>query len=177
MKTIIALCLLLSPPLTAQRPPEAHDSVLVIPKGAFPVLLVDTAVRNRLAEEWEPNNRYQHERGYCARYTVTVRYTWDGPIAVYELTSILRADESGTSPNSIARASCPDEPQMVFLHTHPPTTCTDDDDGKSCTIGGLYGSQCDPSPTDQKSLEQSGKPFGVIQCAATGLAPFWNRKG
>jgi hypothetical protein len=53
----------------AGLPFEPHVARAQYPPSPFPVLQVDSAVRARLVEEWEPANRYQHERGYCVRYT------------------------------------------------------------------------------------------------------------
>lgn len=174
------LFVLLAYTCQAQRPPEAPraDSTVAIPKGAFPVLLVDTAVKNRLAEEWEPNNRYQNERGYCVRFTAQVQYSfWNPPVVIYRITSIERAEEEGASPIGIKKVTCQSNgPNVAFLHTHPASSCASDGESTTCTPGGEWGNQCFPSPTDMRSLELSDKPFGVIQCDRMGLAPFWNRK-
>jgi hypothetical protein len=102
----------------------------------FPVMVVDTAVRNRLAEEWEPTNRYQHERGYCVQYTTEYAFSWGGPLVVYTLKSVTRAAEESTTASSIRKMSCPTtESPWVFLHTHPPTQCRTAADS-TCELGG-----------------------------------------
>lgn len=145
----------------------------------FPVLLVDTAVSNRLAEEWEPNNRYQHERGYCVLYTTEYHEgnIFDPPVVIYRLTKVVRADESGTSPSGIVDMTCPGEhlPFVTFLHVHPPTTCADVDEGTSCKTGGEYSNQCYPSSTDMRTLLNSSKPFELIQCDRHAIVPFWRK--
>jgi hypothetical protein len=65
----------------------------------FPVMAIDTAVRNRLAEEWEPTNRYQHERGYCVQYTTEYAFSWGGPLVVYTLKAS-RAPRKRTPPRA-----------------------------------------------------------------------------
>lgn len=142
-------------------------------EAQFPVLVVDTAVRNRLAEEWEPNNRYQHERGYCVSYTEEYAFTWKGPLVVYRLTAISRANEERTSGTSIGRMSCGAiAGPWVFLHTHPPTQCRTYDD-TSCEVGGAYAYQCFPSDTDMRTLNRSSKPFSLIQCDEHAVVPYW----
>lgn len=155
---------------------QQRDTVpSIIPTDAFPILLVDDVVRNRLAEEWHPDNRYQHERGYCATFTTEFRWSWDGPIVFYTLTSIRRAEESGTSPNGIMRIKCPDQPDIAQLHTHLSSQCITADDGASCVIGGKWANQCFESPPDRRSLERSKKPFALIQCDRLAIVPVWRR--
>lgn len=140
---------------------------------AFPVIMVDTSVRNRLAEEWEPTNRYQHERGYCVTYSEDYVFTWTGPVIVYTLRSVTRAREENTTPNSIGRMACPTTPvPWVFLHVHPPTQCLTGDE-RDCEVGGPYAYQCFPSNTDMRTLNRSAMPFAVVQCDRSALVPYW----
>lgn len=139
----------------------------------FPVLVVDTAVRNRLAEEWEPTNRYQHERGYCVQFTTEYAFSWGGPLVVYTLTAVSRAVEEKTTASSIAKMNCPNTATpWVFLHVHPPTQCRTYDEA-SCELGGALANQCYPSSTDMRTLNRSDKPFSLIQCDEHAIAPYW----
>jgi hypothetical protein len=139
----------------------------------FPVMAIDTAVRNRLAEEWEPINRYQHERGYCVQYTTEYAFSWGGPLVVYTLKSVTRAAEENTTASSIRKMTCPTTaPPWVFLHVHPPTQCRTYDES-SCELGGALANQCYPSTTDMRTLNNSDKPFSLIQCDEHAIVPYW----
>lgn len=90
-------------------PFESHVARAQYPPSPFPVLQVDSAVRARLAEEWEPSNRYQHERGYCVRFvsdTIPASF-WQPTVVVYTLVAIVRANEIRTTQNSIGGIECP----------------------------------------------------------------------
>jgi hypothetical protein len=142
----------------------------------FPLLAVDTSVRNRLAEEWQQDNRYQHERGYCILFqTDRFRDSSGMPYVLYTVTAIMRAREGSTSGTN-SSFSCPDAPNVTTLHTHPPAVCPEHDEGAGCVLNHAFGQQCYPSPTDVRNLERSGEPFWLIQCDTHALVPLWRTK-
>lgn len=139
----------------------------------FPVLAVDTAVRNRLADEWQQDNRFQHERGYCVLYLTVSKTVNDQPIVLYWVVDILRADEVRGTSTSVAM-ECPDEiPNQTLLHIHPPTLCPEHDDGRHCVLHDPMGQQCFASPGDMRELNKSNQPFWIIQCDQHALVPIW----
>jgi hypothetical protein len=163
----------------AGLPFESHIARAQYPPKPFPVLQVDSVVRARLAEEWEPGNRYQHERGYCVRYVAdTIPATWFQPsVVVYTLVGIIRANEIRTTQGSIGGIECPPRSDITVLHIHPPYFCTRNDDGSSCSQWDVLAHQCFPSPTDARSLLQSSRPFDLIQCDQFAIVPYWHFSG
>jgi len=158
-------------------PFNSHVARAQYPPNPYPVLLVDSAVRARLVEEWEPKNRYQHERGYCVRFT-TDHYAagWFTPATVvYTLVEVLRAGEVGASPTGLRGLQCPDRSDITLLHTHPPLFCEEEDGGPNCTINIQYSYQCFPSPTDAMTLQRSSMPFALIQCDEHAIVPYWRK--
>lgn len=140
-----------------------------VAKGqGFPVIVVDTAVKNRLAVEWDADNKYQSERGYCVWFTVRHHLSMQGPLTVYRITNIVRAREEGASPIGIEKATCPDG--TAFLHTHPPAECARDGD---CELHTSYSDQCFPSPTDVRKLNRGPMPFALTQCDRWAIVPVW----
>lgn len=153
MRPLIAFALLVSAcaPLNAQKPRFV----------AF-----EPAVRNRLAEEWHEDNRYQHERGYCLRVGVVEGQLFD----TWRVHYVERAKEIASTPRSLIPI-CPDSTDAI-LHTHPPATCADDV-GNDCYPGGDGGYQCQPSPNDMNFLRRSKRKFDVVQCGKNQLVPFF----
>lgn len=160
-------------------PFESHVARAQYPPAPFPVLQVDSAVRSRLAEEWEPTNRYQHERGYCVRFVSdTIPAGWFQPsVVVYTLVEIARANELRTTQNSIGGIECPPRSDVTVLHIHPPFFCTRSEDASSCSQWDLLAHQCFASPTDMRSLLQSKRPFDLIQCGEWEIVPYWRATG
>jgi hypothetical protein len=145
------------------------------PPVPFPVLQVDSAVRARLAEEWEPNNRYQHERGYCVRFT-TEQFpaSWfHPPTVVYTLTDIIRGDEIHTTQNGLGGIGCPNASDITLLHVHPPFYCSEDDKGSACSNWDPMSHQCYPSDTDARTLLNSKRPFDLVQCGPLEIIPYY----
>jgi hypothetical protein len=134
-------------------------------------------VRARLAEEWEPSNRFQHERGYCVRFvTDTAPASFFRPAVVaYRLVAIERAGETGSSPNGLRGIECPDRADVVTLHTHPPIYCEEMGQSPDCTVNIDYSYQCFPSPTDAITLQRSAMPFALIQCDEHAIVPYWRK--
>src|ERR1700730_8342370 len=110
----------------AGLPFDPHVARAQFPPAPFPVLEVDSAVRARLAEEWEPGNRYQHERAYCVRFVAdTLPASFFQPaVVVYTLVGIARAGELHTTQGSIGGIECPPRSDVTLLHTHPPAFCS-----------------------------------------------------
>lgn len=138
-------------------------------------LIVDSAIKARLAEEWTDSNRYQHEREYCLQYQKEEQAAGDGRAGItwYRLTAILRAREDGTTPGSIYRYACP-LGTMATLHIHTPTTCDHTqqfNDGSACVVGGVESNECFPSDYDLLTLQKTGYAFFVIQCDRNALVP------
>jgi hypothetical protein len=125
----------------AGLPFEPHIAKAQFPPVPFPVLQVDSAVRARLAEEWEPNNRFQHERGYCVRYTTEqVPASWfHPPIVVYTLVEISRGEESHTRQTGLGGIGCPNASDITLLHVHPPYFCSEDEKAAACSQVGSDG--------------------------------------
>lgn len=140
------------------------------------VMPIPTAL-GTLEREWSVDPK-QHERAYCVAavsYGVqTIRDTLGnliGKEVVARVWSVIPAKVEGTSPSHISKADCP--PGMPFLHTHPPTTCTDDDDVSTCVYGGVAAFQCQPSRADYEILLASGNRFGIIQCGPQQFRFYW----
>jgi hypothetical protein len=157
-------------------PFEPHVLKAQYPPTPFPVLEVDSAVRARLAEEWSATNRYQHERGYCVRFSTELHPAtfYRGAIVVYTLTAILRSTELEHSQSSVTTV-CARSADVTLLHVHPPYYCSAEDNGASCSWWDTLAHQCFPSMGDVAVLLQSGRPFDLIQCDQWGIAPFWRR--
>lgn len=139
----------------------------------FPVLAVDSAVRARLIEEWAPTNRYQHERGYCVRYSTQVLTRPARTYVVYTLVAIVRAEETKGRQSSIGQVGCDDGPDITMLHIHPPFYCDRAEDGSSCSTWDPFAHQCFPSDTDYATLLESKRPFDLIQCDQWAITPYW----
>lgn len=134
---------------------------------AEPTVLVNKDVRERLAEEWQDGNRYQSERIYNVWYNVETDMYGR---TQYRVTAIRRAYEVGATPSGVAADIAEG---ATILHTHPPTSCLDPDDGGTCISGGDDAYQCFPSPVDRRTLVELKKPFALIQCDRWALVPFW----
>jgi hypothetical protein len=159
----------------AGLPFEPHVARAQFPSAPFPVLQIDSVVRARLIEEWQPDNRYQHERGYCVRYvTEQLPATfWRGAIVVYTLVEIVRGVEGATTESSIRSIGCPDLPDVTYLHVHPPYFCSEHENAGSCSKWDQLAHQCFPSPTDVGSLQRSKRPFDLVQCDQWAVVPYW----
>lgn len=160
----------------AGLPFDPHIAKAQFPPAPFPVLEVDSAVRARLAEEWEPTNRYQHERGYCVRYTTEYHAaSWfHPPIVIYTLVEIIRGDESHTTQSGIGGIGCPaGNNDITFLHVHPPFFCTVPEKGETCSSSDPLAHQCFPSDTDVATLLRSRRPFDLVQCDQWAIVPYW----
>lgn len=121
-------------------------------------------VRNRLAEEWHEENRYQNERAYCLAVRVQPGVIYD----TWRVHYIERARELAATTKSVVPV-CPDSTDAI-LHVHPPGFCVDDK-GNECYLGGDNGYQCQPSPQDLHFLKRSRRIFDVIQCGRQQLVP------
>jgi hypothetical protein len=136
--------------------------------------MADSAVREFLAASWDTTNVQQNERGFCAMYTVRdLPFDWSQGAAyrIYELRLIMPRKSVAADQQSVEFA-CPDLPNIVRVHVHPPTTC--EADGK-CNWGGMLAWQCEPSPQDMRLLIAEDQAFGVIQCDRHALT-FWGFK-
>jgi hypothetical protein len=159
----------------AGLPFEPHIAKAQFPPVPFPVLQVDSAVRARLAEEWEPNNRFQHERGYCVRYTTEqVPASWfHPPIVVYTLVEISRGEESHTRQTGLGGIGCPNASDITLLHVHPPYFCSEDEKAAACSKWDPMAHQCYPSDIDVRTLIRSDRPLDLIQCSETAIIPYY----
>lgn len=143
----------------------------------FPVIYVDSAVRARLSEEWSSDNRYQHERSYCVRYTAT-----DYPptifrktaFVVYELTGITRAPETLNRQSSVV-SDCGKDPDVTYLHIHPPFYCTIPEKGDTCSPWDQLAHQCFPSDRDVRFLLWTNRPVAFIQCDQWAIVPYFRK--
>lgn len=118
-------------------------------------VVIDSGVRKELAKAWDTHNPKQAERAYCATYRTDVR--WDVP--VFRVTRIHRARTALSTPSFVIYYCEAGEAQ---LHTHPPTTCDEND---KCQFGGPDAYQCFPSDIDTAALlTPPAAPFGLIQC-------------
>jgi hypothetical protein len=129
-------------------------------------VLIDSLVRVRLAEEWDPDNRYQRERAYCLMVTVESGANFD----TWRVHSVQRAHEPYATPSSVVPV-CPDSTQVV-LHVHPPSWCSDAV-GNVCYLGGRNGYQCQPSPNDRNFLLKSRRTLDLIQCGPNQFLPMF----
>jgi hypothetical protein len=136
-----------------------------------PLVLVDRAIRERLAEEWHADDRYQSERIYHVWYT----QRWEDGNYVFRIVDIMRAYEEGGTPSGVGYEPI-DDARVTTLHTHPPTTCDDPEDGGTCAVGGDYAYQCFPSDADMESLNRSKQVFALIQCDKWALVPYWRTR-
>lgn len=131
-------------------------------------VVLDSPVRDRLAREWDATSTHQSERGYCVAYTEGS--SWGVP--VYRVWAIERAKVVRSSQYRIT-SECPADPNVAFLHTHPPVTCTTPE---RCVIGGPDAYECFESEIDQASLEASGDPFALIQCDRHAIIAYFPHK-
>ena len=129
-------------------------------------VIFDIAVRERLAEEWDEDNRYQRERAYCLWVRVEPGVVFD----VHRVYTIQRATEYGASPGGISPV-CPVGTSAI-LHVHPPSVCHDRE-GNRCELGGDYAFQCQPSPNDKDFLRRSRREFDSIQCGEKQFVILW----
>jgi hypothetical protein len=159
----------------AGLPFEPHIAKAQFPPVPFPVLEVDSVVRARLAEEWEPTNRFQHERGYCVRYTTEqVPASWfHPPMVVYTLVEIVRGDESHTHQSGLGGIGCPNASDITLLHVHPPFFCSEDEKASACSLWDPMAHQCYPSDIDVRTLINGQRPFDLIQCGQYELVPYY----
>lgn len=159
----------------AGLPFEPHIAKAQFPPVPFPVLQVDSAVRARLAEEWEPTNRLQHERGYCVRYTTQqVAASWFHPPAVvYTLVEIMRGDEIHTRQSGLGGIGCPNASDITLLHVHPPFYCSEDENAAACSLWDPMARQCYPSDIDVRTLINSQRPFDLIECGQYEIVPYY----
>lgn len=139
----------------------------------FPILAVDTAVRNRLADEWQQDNRFQHERGYCVLYLTMSRVLNGQPLVLYWVVDIIRSDEDAGSATSVNIGCPPNIANQTLLHIHPPALCPEHDDGRHCVLHDPLGQQCFASPTDMRELNKSNQPFWLLQCDKYAIVPVW----
>lgn len=156
MGQVRALVLALAVLLFAQSQP--------IPAQKPRFVAIDSAVRARLAEEWDDDNRYQRERAYCLMVTVEAGVIFD----TWRVHSITRAPEPRATPNAVVPA-CPETTQVV-IHTHPPGWCHDVE-GNDCQFGGDRAYQCQPSPQDRAFLRASKRTLDLIQCGPHQFVP------
>lgn len=133
------------------------------------LVVVEAATRTRLAEEWDDDNRWQRERGYCLSVEVRVGANYD----IWRVTLIQRALEPISTPTSVLPV-CP-EPTQVILHTHPPGSCEDATLGNKCEIGPAteFGYLCQPSPNDREFLRRSKRSLDIVQCGPNQFVPYF----
>lgn len=140
----------------------------------WPWGMADSSVREFLAAQWDTANVDQVERGFCAVFTVdsTDFDPYQGvAYRTYTLRLLMPMKSSRANPQSVVY-ECPQMPNVVRVHVHPPTTC--DPQGK-CRFGGVLAWQCEPSPQDVRLLLQEDQAFGVLQCDRNALT-FWGFK-
>ena len=134
--------------------------------------------RHYLDSLWTDNPR-QVERGYCVgAVSYNVQRAFDawgrflGKEVIARVWTVLEPDSiSGQTPSAIDVLRCPAGHQHI--HTHPPTTCTDDEKVSTCVYGGTNAWQCQPSRVDLMVLVASGDRFGVIQCDRRAFRFYW----
>lgn len=133
------------------------------------LVVFEAATRTRLAEEWDDDNRWQRERGYCLSIEVRPGKDYD----TWRVTLIQRAMEPVATPTSVLPV-CPDSTQAI-LHTHPPGACEDEMIGNKCTIGPEteYGYLCQPSPNDRAFLRRSRRKVDIVQCGPNQYVPYF----
>lgn len=129
-------------------------------------VVIDTAVRNRLAEEWHDENRYQRERAYCASVKVEAGPLFDR----WRVTRVERAQEIRATPSSVIPV-CDDSTDAI-LHVHPPHRCRDLN-GNDCALGEDEAYQCQPSPADLNFLRRSRRKLDLVQCGRTNYVPYF----
>jgi len=132
------------------------------------------APRRMLDSLWstDPN---QVERGYCVG-VVSYNSNWayeDNEKLGREITarvwSIYPARVDDARPSSVGLLTCDEgDPQ---LHTHPPTTCDDDD--TNCVKGGVNAWQCQASRTDYMTLIRKRHRFAIVQCDRNAFRFYW----
>lgn len=133
-------------------------------------VVFEPVVRNRLAEEWHEENRFQRERGYCL-----VARVQPGPVYdTWRVHYIERAREIMATTRSILPV-CPDSTTTI-LHVHPPGFCVDAL-GNECYHGGDNGYQCQPSPNDIQFLLRSRRVMDAVQCGKNQIVPFFRDGG
>ena len=133
------------------------------------------APRRMLDSLWseDPN---QVERGYCVG-VVSFNSNWaydDDDVKLgREITarvwSVYPARTAGMTPSGIDSLSC--EPGDEHLHTHPPSTCNDED--RDCVHGGMNAWQCQASRTDYITLVRKRHRFAIIQCDRNAFRFYW----
>ncbi len=136
------------------------------------------AAREYLESRWSEAPD-QLERGYCVgAISYSVQWAYDkrgrtlGKEVLARVWSIYEADTlKGATPSSIADLGCVDGKPTV--HTHPPTTCEDDEDATTCVFGGSSAFQCQPSRTDFMTLVRDKHRFSVIQCDKRAFRFYW----
>lgn len=122
-------------------------------------VFIDDVVRTKLAKDWDQHAKdpYQAERGYCVRYD-TAPFADDSAYHVFAIDT--PAKTTSASPDAVVYY-CPAGPGYASLHVHTPTTCESETE---CVLGGSEAYECFPSRHDQKELDGSIDPFGLIQC-------------
>lgn len=139
--------------------------LIALPDSTPRFVVVDSAVRARLAHEWDARNPRQLERGYCVAYVEDE--AWDVP--VYRVWALERAATVRATTNTLL-ADCPVGASIAYLHIHPPASC----DWKGlCRLGGIDAFECFPSEQDQYDLDHSDEPFGLIQCDRNAIVPYF----
>lgn len=167
--------------------PAAVPAVAVVPAAmsasggraldsGVPVLVhrsgwIETIVRDSvLASQWR--ERPGLERAYCVTgWSVMGGLSFArvrGQVVIvadtdFTIGSIVSATNQDQHPAAV-RYFCPrGEPT---IHIHPPHTCRDWGDVRTCSYGGDMAFQCEPSTTDLISMMEGGQPFDVVQCGA-----------
>lgn len=152
--------------------PLLFFSTLLPLKAAAQIRAVFIMDRARVEAEtlWR-NDSIAAETGLCVNHFTrevyankdTIYKVWDMGPAI-----ILHANHSAAS------IICPDS--APILHTHPPSTCTDDNDSKTCSFGGLEAWECFPSPMDYLALRlKPSRPFGLIMCDNHAIIAYYGR--
>lgn len=154
---------------------QAQDTLTKL-IARVPVVWTDPVVRARLAKDWS-EVAGQNERAYCIRFG---RYF--NPRAPdnteFRLTDIWAAQSTDAKPNGITPI-CPDWPDIVILHTHPPhshaTALTDTmpDNSPEYIPGGWEAYECFPSDNDYSWFLGGQRAFALIQCDKNSIVPFF----
>ncbi len=144
-----------------------------LPPGVV-VIAIDISAKARgyLASRWDDTkDPQQTERAYC----LYGHQTWhDAQHMDLALDSVAVADSLGNQTPYTIDYYCPST-ALADLHTHTPTSCAHDGDGRvdlaSCVFGGNDAWVCAPSPQDQQT---SGLHtlLSFVQCDRYAWIPY-----
>jgi hypothetical protein len=128
--------------------------------------------RDQMEHDWS-DTVPQVEHGYCVTGWRTDTVYEDGePTVMYAVTAVVPADSQIGTPVSITYMCATTEPTV---HSHPPQTCTDSKDLRTCTYAGVLAFQCQPSRVDYQSLVAGHTNFALVQCGRTQFRFYYRR--